>query len=227
MTVLAAHIGTWIGTNGFRLMPDDPLEMRPATATVRRAAGGHLTVLDYRWEHPSDGAQDGLLITWTTDALGSAHALWGDSWHQQPEPMRISGTADEAMLDLEAGYGGGEWRWRIAVEATETETMRMLMYNIVPTEYPQGGYPRPVLADRYVMRVPDRVRVFGSLSLTCRCRRSPAAGCSLQRLARTVEPYQARRRRWERRVGRFSPAWLAVSTRRLDREAAMNFLRVA
>jgi hypothetical protein len=28
---------------------------------------------------------------------------------------------------------------------------------------PQGGYPRPVLADRCVMRLPHRVRVLGSI----------------------------------------------------------------
>jgi hypothetical protein len=127
-------------------MPNDPFEMRPANATVSLAAGGHLTALSYHWEHPLDGPQDGLLLAWTTDAGEAVRAQWADSWHQQPEPMSLSGTADDATLELEAGYGGDGWRWRIAVEATEPEMMRILMYNIIPAEHatdevPAGPYP--------------------------------------------------------------------------------------
>jgi hypothetical protein len=100
----------------------------------------------YVWEHPADGSQDGLLVVWNTDAGKSARALWADSWHQQPEPMSLRGTVDDATIMLEAGYGEDGWRWRIVVEATETASMRMLMYNIIPTEHatddvPAGPYP--------------------------------------------------------------------------------------
>ena len=150
MNVLAARVGSWAGTNGFRLMPNDPLETRPATASMGLAAGGHLTALQYMWEHPSDGSQDGLLIVWNADAGESARALWADSWHQQPEPMCLSGTVGENKVTLEAGYGGDGWRWRIVVEATETASMRMLMYNVIPAEQatddmPAGPYPVMVI----------------------------------------------------------------------------------
>ena len=60
--LLPNSVGTWVGTNGFRLMPGDPLVEFPALLTVTTAAGGHLTSVAYSWEHPDDGAQDGLLL---------------------------------------------------------------------------------------------------------------------------------------------------------------------
>ena len=39
---------------------------------------------------------------------------------------------------------------------------------MVPRGIPQGGYPRPVLADRYVMRLTDPVRVLGSMNVQVR-----------------------------------------------------------
>ena len=59
----AAARGAWSGTNGFRLMPADPLATAPATATLTLAAGGSLLTLAYTWSHPEDGAADGLLVT--------------------------------------------------------------------------------------------------------------------------------------------------------------------
>jgi hypothetical protein len=59
--LLPDSAGTWIGTNGFRLMPGDPLAELPASVTVSTAAGGHLLSVAYRWEHPADGPQEGLL----------------------------------------------------------------------------------------------------------------------------------------------------------------------
>ena len=37
--------GTWVGTNGFRLMPSDPLAEFPAKVIVTNAAGGNLAPL--------------------------------------------------------------------------------------------------------------------------------------------------------------------------------------
>ncbi len=33
-------------------------------------------------------------------------AAWGDSWHQQPGLLQLSGTIDDRALELAADYGG-------------------------------------------------------------------------------------------------------------------------
>ena len=43
-------------------MPGDALAELPATVTVTMAAGGHMALVAYTWEHPDDGPQDGLLV---------------------------------------------------------------------------------------------------------------------------------------------------------------------
>jgi hypothetical protein len=126
--------GTWVGTNGFRLMPNDPLAELPAQVTVSTAAGGHLVSIAYRWEHPVDGPQDGLVVIGPVDEGGSLVAMWGDSWHQKPAPMMLSGSRGTgAALELEGDYGGG-WRWRVGFVATETDSFRMQMDNVIPAE---------------------------------------------------------------------------------------------
>jgi hypothetical protein len=142
--LLATHAGEWTGTNGFRLMPADELAAGPAAATVRLGAGGHLTSLAYEWVHPEDGPQDGVLLLWAGEG-DVVHAVWGDSWHQQPEARALSGTSNGSVIELEAGYGGG-WRWRIAVEATDPAQLRVVMSNVVPADQatedgPAGPYP--------------------------------------------------------------------------------------
>src|SRR5688572_13984195 len=123
--ILSAFAGTWAGTNGFRLMPGDPLAELPATATVTTAAGGHLTLFAYSWKHPDDGPQDGLLVIGSVGEDDSLTAVWGDSWHQKPAPMSLPGTsvADETY-EFQADYGGG-WGWRIVLDGTDGETLRM------------------------------------------------------------------------------------------------------
>jgi len=144
--LLPNSAGTWVGTNGFRLMPSDPLAMFPARMTVTTGAGGHLTSIVYWWQHPEDGAQDGLLVIGRADGNGSLVAMWGDSWHQKPAPMILSGSQGaDATLELEGDYGGG-WRWRVVLEATDTETLRMEMDNVIPSEHATaetsaGPYP--------------------------------------------------------------------------------------
>jgi hypothetical protein len=126
--------GNWIGENGFRLMPSDPLVELPARVTVTPAAGGHLLSVVYWWEHPDDGPQDGLLMIGPADEDGSLLAMWGDSWHQKPAPMMLSGSRGTgAALELEGDYGGG-WRWRVGFDATETDSFRMQMDNVIPAE---------------------------------------------------------------------------------------------
>ncbi|WP_174537388.1 hypothetical protein [Micromonospora chalcea] len=144
--VLTDVTGSWAGTSGFRLMPADPLAESPATATVATAAGGHLTTVSYSWAHPDDGPQDGLLVIAAGEEPGSLVAWWGDSWHQQPTPMTLTGTADgAAAVELSAGYGGG-WEWRITVDTADPATLRLRMENVVPADQtgadmPAGPYP--------------------------------------------------------------------------------------
>jgi hypothetical protein len=126
--------GTWTGKNGFRLMPTDPLAEFPARVTVTTAAGDHLVSIAYWWEHPDDGPQDGLVLIGATDQSGSLVAMWGDSWHQKPAPMVLSGSrSTDGALELDGDYGGG-WRWRVMFDATDTDIFRMQMDNVIPAE---------------------------------------------------------------------------------------------
>ena len=77
--ILFDFAGPWAGSNGFRMMPDDPLAEFPAAATVTIAAGGYLTSVAYSWEHPDDGPQDGLVVVGSAGEDGSLVAMWGDS----------------------------------------------------------------------------------------------------------------------------------------------------
>ncbi|MGC4893347.1 hypothetical protein [Micromonospora sp. DT31] len=144
--VLDEATGSWVGTSGFRLMPADPLAEAPAALTVGSAAGGHLTTVAYSWSHPDDGPQDGLLVVAAGDEPGSLVAWWGDSWHQQPTPMTLTGTAGGVpVVELSADYGGG-WRWRITLDTADPATLRLRMDNVVPAdqagaETPAGPYP--------------------------------------------------------------------------------------
>lgn len=111
-------------------------------------AGGHLALITYIWQHPDDGAQDGLLLVGRDGDGGAVTATWGDSWHQQPEPMSLTGRAADAV-DLEAAYGG-DWRWRIRVGPGEGGRLHMTMHNVVPAaeasvDMPPGPYPVMVL----------------------------------------------------------------------------------
>jgi hypothetical protein len=151
--LLPDSVGTWVGTNGFRLMPDDLLAEFPGGMTITTGAGGHLTSVAYSWQHPDDGPQDGLLIIGRADEEGSLVALWGDSWHQRPAPMIFSGSqATDQNLGFEGDYGGG-WRWRIILEATGEEQLRMEMHNVIPADYATaekaaGPYPVMIMQTR-------------------------------------------------------------------------------
>ncbi len=148
--ILSDFAGQWTGTNGFRLMPTDPLAEFPATATVTPAAGGYLTSVAYTWEHPEDGPQEGLLVLGSSGEDRSLVAMWGDSWHQKPAPMSLSGRHEAGTgVELEGAYGGG-WSWRIVFETTDSENLRMRMDNVIPVdqataEIPAGAYPAMVM----------------------------------------------------------------------------------
>ncbi|AVZ77898.1 hypothetical protein SLUN_38340 (plasmid) [Streptomyces lunaelactis] len=150
MAILSDSVGTWAGTNGFRLMPDSPFAEFSATATVTLAAGGHLTSVAYSWEHPDDGPQDGLLVLGSAGDDGSLVAMWGDSWHQQPAPMSLSGSRGaDATVKLDGSYDGG-WGWRVVLEAAGEDSLRMRMDNVIPenqatAEITAGPYPVMVM----------------------------------------------------------------------------------
>lgn len=148
MAILGDFVGTWAGTNGFRLMPADPLAEAPATAVVAVAAGGHLTTVSYTWRHPVDGPQEGMIVIGGDDSLT---ALLADSWHQKPEPMTLTGRA--APVTLEASYGGG-WGWRIVLEGDAGQALRMRMENVLPPERAtpdMSAYPAMVMELRPVL----------------------------------------------------------------------------
>ena len=148
--LLPNSAGTWVGNNGFRLMPTDPFAEAPARVIVTTAAGGHLASIAYWWEHPDDGPQDGLVVIGSAEDGESLVAMWGDSWHQKPAPMMLSGSHDtDATLELEGEYGGG-WGWRVRLDASDADSFRMQMDNVIPAEQATaeilpGPYPVMVM----------------------------------------------------------------------------------
>ena len=134
----------WTGSNAFRMMPTDEFADAPATATLGTAAAGHLTAFAYTWVHPTDGPQDGLLVYGD-----GVTALWGDSWHQQPEPRVLAGSqAEDGSVELACEYGGG-WGWELALRASD-EAVLMEMRNVIPAEHATaevaaGPYPVMVM----------------------------------------------------------------------------------
>lgn len=147
--ILSSLTGSWVGTNGFRLMPTEPFVEGPAEASVGPAAGGHLTTVAYSWQHPEDGPQEGLVVAGSAGEPGSVVAFWADSWHQYPVPMTLTGKhTPDGRVELEAEYGGG-WGWRILFEA-DSAGLQMRMDNVVPTEHATaeiqaGPYPAMIM----------------------------------------------------------------------------------
>jgi hypothetical protein len=134
MAILEGFDGTWAGTNGFRLMPADPLAEFPASATVTSGAGGYLTSVTYSWEHPQDGPQDGLVVLGAGEEGDTLVALWADSWHQKPAPMSLSGQRDpDGTAALAATYGGN-WGWRIVLGGDGDHGLLIRMDNVLPPE---------------------------------------------------------------------------------------------
>lgn len=124
--------GAWRGTNAFRMMPTDEFVDGPGTAIVTTAAGGNVVVVTYTWVHPQDGPQDGVLLVGSPGEQDqSVDAAWGDSWHQRPSILTLSGTSAGGRLEVTADYGGG-WAWTIAVEGEDP--LRLTMFNVVPAE---------------------------------------------------------------------------------------------
>jgi hypothetical protein len=145
-TSFGPSAGTWSGSNGFRLMPTDQLAEAPASAVVATPAGGHDLLVTYAWVHPADGPQEGVLLVGAPDEESQVvSAGWGDSWHQKPSILVLTGSLHGSVLELTADYGGG-WQWLITLDAASDDRLLMTMYNVVPAEYATdeteaGPYP--------------------------------------------------------------------------------------
>lgn len=144
MKTFARHLGTWHGTNDFRLMPTDPFHTAPAGATVIRAAGGNLATITYNWAHPADGEQSGQLVVGPGEDEGAALAFWGDSWHQYPSPRMLRGRVEGVVVTLEYEYQA-DWWWRIIVDVSDEAALMLRMENVVPAgagdaNFPGGAY---------------------------------------------------------------------------------------
>jgi hypothetical protein len=131
MQIFGKHLGTWQGTNDFRLMPTDSFHTARAGATVTMAAGGNLATIVYTWSHPEDGKQEGLLVVGPGEEEGAVVAFWGDSWHQHPSPQLLHGKVEGGVITLDYEYGDG-WRWQIFVDATDEALFGIRMDNVVP-----------------------------------------------------------------------------------------------
>ena len=132
--------GSWTGTNGFRLMPNDALSEAAATAELAVAAAGYDLVVRYTWVHPDDGLQEGVMLVGSPDDEGRVTVAWGDSWHQKP-PIRImDGTLVDGVLDVSADYGGG-WRWTISVDGRRDDRLALTMHNVIPDEVATDDEP--------------------------------------------------------------------------------------
>ncbi len=125
------HQGAWAGTNAFRLAPADPPQHAPISASISRAAGGHITQIAYSWAHPEDGAQDGLLVLGPGAEPSTVEAFWADSWHQSPQPRTLEGSTEGGVITVGYDYSG-EWRWEIVVELSAEDQVVLTMNNVVP-----------------------------------------------------------------------------------------------
>ena len=139
MRVFADHVGSWAGTNEFKLMPDDEPAAADFTADVSVAAGSNLVALSYTWSHPADGAQDGLLTVGLSEEPSIAVALWADSWHQSPTAAVMTGVLQGAVVTFTYEYAE-RWVWRTVLDATDPGALTLRMDNVVP-----DGAPYPAM----------------------------------------------------------------------------------
>ena len=150
-TILGRLAGAWRGTNGFRMMPTDDMLEAPATAVVTIAAGGYDVVVTYTWSHPEDGPQEGVLLIGSPDEENQAiNAAWGDSWHQKPSLLVLSGSLADGRVELTADYGGG-WQWTISLDGSRDDRLVLTMDNVVPADQATAD----VLAGPYPVMVTE------------------------------------------------------------------------
>ncbi|WP_267489728.1 DUF86 domain-containing protein [Enemella dayhoffiae] len=139
MNPFTSQVGDWNGSNGFRMMPTDPLSTGESRAHSAAEADSWGWSLRYTWMHPDDGPQSGTLLLAAPESDGTITAAWLDSWHQKPGLRLLTGTFADNTAALEMECDG--WFWRISVEATADE-LRMLMHNVIPDGF-EGHEPGP------------------------------------------------------------------------------------
>ena len=103
--------GSWQGSNGLRMLPEEEFDRSGATAQVRMVGGGLATQIDYTWEHGGE-PQSGMLLVNAVD--GAASAVFLDTFHQAPGWLMMSGTASADGFEVAATYAPG-FDWIIAV----------------------------------------------------------------------------------------------------------------
>lgn len=131
MHLCADHRGSWVGTNRFRLMPDDAPAESEATAELSLGAGENVAVLRYSWAHPGDGVQEGVLMIGSGADPDVAVGLWGDSWHQKPGAAELRGSFADSSVTVGYSYAEG-WEWRITISVEDPDVLRLRMDNVVP-----------------------------------------------------------------------------------------------
>lgn len=134
---LAHLLGTWVGTNGMRMLPDDPFDPSPASASVSLGANGHAVVITYSWIR-DERPQTGVLLVSSSDPADAdpLTAVWLDSWHQNPAWMHCTGDIDDTgCLHLVGRYDGGGWL--VHVDAgPDRDGLRIVMDNVIGDEEP-------------------------------------------------------------------------------------------
>jgi hypothetical protein len=84
-----------------------------------------------------------LLIGSPDEGQQAINAAWGDSWHQKPSLLVLSGSLADGRVELTADYGGG-WRWTIGLAGDRP--LVLTMHNGIPEEHDTeeieaGPYP--------------------------------------------------------------------------------------
>lgn len=138
MELLSGHAGSWLGTNRFRLMPDDHPAEATATAQLSMGARGNVAVIAYTWAHPADGEQEGLLVLGPGQEPDAVVALWGDSWHQKPAVTQLQGTIADGAITVSYAYAEG-WEWRITITPDGPDGLHLRMDNVVPPSAAAGA----------------------------------------------------------------------------------------
>ncbi len=146
MDGLSSAVGSWQGTNAFRLMPTDDPYSAPASATVTAEPGGAVSIR-YTWSHPEDGAQEGLLVVAPAEG-GRLVALWLDTWHQ-PEARTSEAPARPDGGALFEYVYAKVWGWQIEV-LPEGGRLLLVMRNVVPDQR-DGSFSGPYDAMRMTL----------------------------------------------------------------------------
>ncbi len=127
---LKSSVGDWTGTNRLRMTPEEPYVDTPATVSISLAGRGRFVTVTYTWVHATDGKQDGFLVIGDADAQNAIVAIWGDSWHQSPQWMDMTGRQHPGGLSVEGSYAE-DARWRNHLKPGDG-VLKLAMDNVVP-----------------------------------------------------------------------------------------------